>query len=179
MHGIVFLELRKFVEAGFGRDGWMQILKKADIGEDLFMPSKTYPDHQIVSIVMAACEITGKSAHEILDAFGKFIVPDLIGIYGSFIDPKWTMIDMIENVDTTIHRIVRMKNAGADPPELSCTRLEKNKIEITYKSNRKMCAFAKGLVAGLADHYSVKATVTETLCMHNGDAECRMQVVTT
>lgn len=127
MHGIVFLELRKFVETNFGREGWAQILKKAGITDDVFMPSKTYPDHQIVAIVTSACEITAKPANEVLGEFGKFIVPDLVGIYGSFIDPKWSMIDMIENVENTIHRIVRMKNAGADPPELTCNRLKKTK----------------------------------------------------
>lgn len=41
-----------------------------------------------------------------------------------------------------------------------------------------MCAFAKGIVDGLADHYNTKAIITETLCMHSGDAECRIQVAT-
>ncbi|HNI11096.1 MAG TPA: heme NO-binding domain-containing protein, partial [bacterium] len=153
MHGIVFLELRKFVEQNMGKDGWRNLLKQTEIEVDHYMPSQTYPDSELYALVASACSMTGQPVNAILEAFGKFMVPNLVSVYGAFIDRKWGLIDVLENIDKTIHNVVRRKNPGALPPALETHRIDIDRIEIVYRSERKMCSLGKGLILGLSELY--------------------------
>lgn len=89
MHGIVFAELQKYVHSKFGASTWFTLLKQAGLEGKVFLPTRPYPDEDIVAIVKVACEATGKTADEILEDFGFFIAPDLLKIFAASINPQW------------------------------------------------------------------------------------------
>jgi predicted hydrocarbon binding protein len=47
-------------------------------------------------------------------------------------------------------------------------------VIITYASPRRLCALAKGIMAGVARHYKENLTIAETTCMHAGAAACTL-----
>jgi predicted hydrocarbon binding protein len=49
-------------------------------------------------------------------------------------------------------------------------------VTLVYASPRKLCAVARGIVRGLAQHYREEVTVTEPLCMGQGQPQCQIQV---
>ena len=51
MHGIIFSELRKYVEARTGANGWDALLKKAGLDTKLYMSVGEYPDSEVVALV--------------------------------------------------------------------------------------------------------------------------------
>jgi hypothetical protein len=112
----------------------------------------------------------------ILQDFGAFIVPDLLGMYGSLLAKTWKTLDVIENTEDTIHRIVRIRNPGAKPPELRCERSSAEEVVIHYTSARKMCGLGKGIVLGLAKHYGEAISIGESSCMLKGQQECTILV---
>jgi predicted hydrocarbon binding protein len=176
MHGLIFVELKKFVVTGFGADAWKDLIGKTGEDHRIYLPSRTYPDAEMLALVAAACALSGRKADDLLEAFGAFIVPDLVGMYKAHIDRKWSALDLIENTEGTMHRVVRRVNRGAAPPELTVRRTGSNDAVITYTSARKLCALAKGIVRGIAKHYEERVTIEESKCMLRGADLCLIAV---
>lgn len=178
MHGVIFSELRKYVEDRLGASAWDKLLREAGFSGRIFLPVMTYPDADAVALVSTAVRITGRSADALLEDFGAFIAPDLLKMYGHLLDQSWKTLDVIEHTEETIHKVVRARNPGAEPPELSCARPSKDEVVITYSSPRRMCAIAKGISRGLATHYGDSVRVSESTCMLKGDPQCLISVRT-
>lgn len=176
MHGIIHLELEKFVVTTLGRDVWDELLVQTNLRDRLYLPVQAYPDDDIVRIIGAAVKTTGKPPADILDAFGEFLVPTYLSVYGALLDPSWRTLDVIEHTEETIHRVVRMRQPGAAPPRLRVERTSATAVAITYDSPRKLCALARGIVRGIATHFRESVSVTERKCMHRGDPHCLLVI---
>ncbi len=77
-----------------------------------------YSDEAAKAIVIAASKMTNTPVDQILEDFGVFIAPDLMKMYGSLVEPKWKTMDMLLYAEKTIHRVIRMRNRGAQSPNL-------------------------------------------------------------
>lgn len=176
MHGLIFSELRKYVVAKLGDPAWESLLHQAGLGSRVYVISDTYPDAEVVALVSTASKITGLTAGVILEDFGEFIVPSLLTTYKSFIKPGWRTLDLLEHTEQTIHRAVRMRDRGADPPKLQVTRTSPTEVVIVYASPRKLCAVAKGIAKGIAKHYGDTIAIRESGCMNAGYPACTIHV---
>jgi predicted hydrocarbon binding protein len=176
VHGIIFSELKKYVDTKFGGSTWQTLLSEAGLGSKLYMTIQSYPDADAVALVMTASRLTGKPAPAILQDFGEFIAPDLVNMYHSLVRPEWKTLELLENVEKTIHTVVRSRHEGAAPAQIRCERVGANELVLTYQSARKMCPVAVGIVKGLGKHYNQQVSVTETSCMHRGASACTMTV---
>ena len=172
MHGIIHLELEKFVVQTFGRDAWEQIVDRAGLADRLYTPMQAYPDQDVVKVVEVAVSMTKKPAEELLEAFGEFLVPTYLSVYGPLLDSEWRTLDVIEHTEETIHRVVRMRQPGAAPPRLRVKRTAPDEVAIHYDSPRRLCSVARGITRGVAKHFGERVTISDQQCMHRGDAEC-------
>jgi predicted hydrocarbon binding protein len=178
MHGVVFAELQKYVQSKLGNDAWPALLRRAGLANKVYMPITEYPDAEALALVSTASEITGKPAGAILEDFGEFIAPDLLALYRGLVRPEWKTLDLLEHTEETIHKVVRIKNAGARPPQLRVRRTSPSQVVITYASQRKMCALAVGIARGVAKHYQEQIAVSQSRCMLKGHPECHIEVAT-
>jgi hypothetical protein len=176
VHGIIFAELKKYVEANFGSETWPVLLNEAGLASKLYMNIQSYPDQDAVALVMTAARLTGRSAPAILQDFGEFVAEHLVSMYRSLVRPQWKTLELLENVERTIHTIVRARHPGAVPAQITCLRTGPQEVILTYRSARRMCPVAKGIVIGLGRHYQQHVTVDETQCTHRGAAACVMVV---
>ena len=176
MHGLIFAELKRFVEVNHGAKAWEALVKKAGLENQFYMPVKEYPDAEATALLTAACNLTGLSPNTILESFGEFITPTLMKMYGHLAKPEWRTLDFILNAEQSIHTVVRVNNPGAKPPQLQCTRMSPVEIMLRYNSPRKMCALANGIVKGVAKHYGEKIALAHMKCMHQGAKECEISV---
>ncbi|MCA1644919.1 MAG: heme NO-binding domain-containing protein [Chloroflexi bacterium] len=176
MHGIILVELKKYVDAEFGDDAWRALLGEAGLGGKVYLATQQYFDKEVIALLTAASSQTGSSTESILRSFGQFLIPDLVSVYAAYIRPQWGALDLLEQVETTMHRAVRMQNPGATPPRLRCERVSPSEVIITYTSARQLCALGEGLIAGVADHYHTSLSVNQQMCMLRGDSSCRLSV---
>lgn len=176
MHGIIFTELRKYVDEKLGGDAWSELLNSAGLSGRMYLPIQEYPDSEAVALVTTASRITGLDAGTILERFGEFIAPSLLGMYRTLVKPEWKTLDLVENTEGTIHTVVRARNPGAKPPELKAVRLSPTELKLTYGSQRKLCHVAKGIVKGMAAHFGEQVSLVETQCMHKGANTCEMVI---
>jgi len=175
MHGMIFGELKKLVDTKLGGDSWNQLLADAGLGSRIYMPVGEYPDQEMVALVEAVSRKTALDARAVLEMFGEFIAPDLITLYRHLVKPEWRTLELLENTEATIHRVVRRRNPGARPPELKTAR-NGNEVLITYASARRMCGVAIGIVRGVAAYYREVVEIEELNCMSLGASACRILV---
>ena len=176
MHGIIFSELRKYADTRLGAGAWNQLLSTSGLGNKLYLPIQEYPDGDVVALVSATSAATGLSLEEVLEDFGAFIAPSLLKLYRTLVKPEWKTLDLLEHTENTIHTVVRQRNSGAKPANLQAVRVGPNEVDLSYRSERRLCPVAKGIVRGVAAHYGEEISIEETQCMHRGAEFCRMAV---
>ena len=174
MHGTIFSALRGFAEKEFGSGTWAAMLKQAALGDRVYLHVQQYPDAEAMALVLAASSLTGQPVAALLEKFGEFIVPELMKMNGHLLLPQWKTLDVIEHTEATIHKVVRVKNPGASPPELKTTRLSSSELLLIYTSSRRMCTFAIGIGKGLAHRFHENIVITQPVCMHQGSSHCEI-----
>jgi hypothetical protein len=163
MHGAIFMQLKDFVVSHHGLPAWDRMLEMA--GQPpmaLYLPTQAYPDADAMALVKAACDLTGQSADTVLEQFGLFIAPALLKMYAGLVRPEWRTLDLLLNVEDTIHKVVRRRNPGAEPPELFFSRVDARTLSFRYESKRQMAALAVGIMKGVARHYGETIGITVT-----------------
>lgn len=178
MHGILFKGLKDFVVDTYDKPTWEQIRETAGVREDRYLPTSAYPDEELVALVEAAVAVSGVDQPTLLRAFGRYLVPPLVDMYGVYIDEEWTGLELIENVETTIHRALRSGDSFEyEPPGIAATRLDDDVVVITYGSSRGLCDVAVGLVNGIGEYYDESFDVYQRNCMHDGASKCEIVAV--
>jgi len=173
MHGRILWQFRDYVETGQGEGAWETVLKAAGIEERVYL-SQAYPDEEALLLLRAAAKMSGKSAPAMLQDFGEFTVPALLGMYAHLIKPEWRTLDLIVHAEEVAHSAARQHERGAAPPYLLVRRINPHKVILTYNSPRKMCAFAVGIGIGLAKHFHESVVVRHNPCMHLGADHCEI-----
>ena len=176
MQGIILDELEKYVGRELGEPGLSRMRGLTGRGEDGYRFDKSYPDEEVHLIVRGVVEATGKPPEVILEHFAEAMVPGLLSVYGFLINPRWSFMDFLVNAEGVIHKGVRLTTEAAKPPAIQSERVGREEVTIVYKSKRKLCSVAKGIIRGAATHYGAEITITEDSCMHRGAQECLIRV---
>ena len=130
----------------------------------------------MASLVAGAVRVTGLPRAELLEDFGRFVAPTLIMVYKSMIKPGWRTLDLIEHTEESIHTVLRARDDATEPPRLSVQRDGPRVAVLTYRSHRRLCAMAKGIAHGVADHYGERLGITEEACMARGALSCTLRL---
>lgn len=176
MHGIIFYELSKYANTRLGPTAWPRLLNDAGFPSKVFLPTQAYPDEEAVKILAAACKATGKPLDAILEDFGEFVAPSLLSMARSLIRPEWKTLDLLEHTEDTIHKMVRGTNPGANPAQLKANRRNPTEMLLSYRSQRKLCKVARGIVKGVATHFKERITISETTCISKGAPACEFLI---
>jgi hypothetical protein len=78
MHGIIFVELKKYVQSKVSPGAWETLLTKSGLTHTAYLATSVYPDEQMVALVTTASSLTGTAIPILLEDFGEFLVPGLI-----------------------------------------------------------------------------------------------------
>jgi hypothetical protein len=174
MHGMIFSALRNYVEQKYGDGTWDALLVQAALKGRVYLFSREYPDAEATALVSAASAKTDQTAAAVLEGFGEFLVPTLLKLHGHMLQPQWKTLDVIEHTEGTMHRVVRVENQGAHPPQLNTKRINPSEVLLIYNSPRRMCALAIGIGRGLAKQFHEEILITQPLCVHNGADHCEI-----
>lgn len=176
MHGVILYELNTFATRRIGPDRWREVLRAQGLENDVFTPLETQPDERVMALVDALAREAGVTQADVLRDFGSWLAPHLLALYAPLIMPNWGPAEILQHVETVIHRAVRLRDPAATPPSLVTRRVGPDEIEIAYSSPRRLCALAKGLIQGIATCHGRGAVIDQPACMHRGDAACLLSV---
>jgi hypothetical protein len=176
MHGMIFTALKKFCRARLGPSAWETVLEHSEMANRVFLTLESYSDEDALALIATVCRLTDTETSVVLEDFGEFLAPELIALYAPLVRPEWRTFDLLLNTENTIHRVVRLRNPGAEPPRIRCDANGPDQVTILYDSPRRLCSLARGLIRGVGRHYDETIAISESSCMLRGDPACELVV---
>ncbi len=64
---------------------------------------------------------------------------------------------------------------GARTPDVRFSWSSETEFSVTYRSPRAMCAYAEGMLLGVAAHFGATLALTKRACTQEGAATCRWE----
>ena len=173
--GIVYNLLEACVSREYGDDTWDDLLHSADL-DGAYTSLGSYPDEDLYALVTAASGALGQPADAIVRWFGRNAMPLLAAQYPAFFTPHTGTRTFVLTLNDIIHPEVRKLYEGADLPTFSFAGSTDELLVMGYRSPRRLCAFAEGLLAGAADHYGEMIEINQPQCMLRGDEHCVLEI---
>ena len=88
MHGSIFLQFQRFAQKQGCLTDWENLLREAQLPIKSYSPARAYPDEEMLALIGAASRFLNIPAGAVLEAFGEFVAPELIRLYGRLIEPE-------------------------------------------------------------------------------------------
>jgi len=174
MKGVVFNLLERLVARDFGEDTWDALLDASGL-DGAYTSLGSYPDEDFVRLVHAAADPLAMPADDVVVWLGRNALPVFAEHYPQLFEPHHSTQSFVLTLNDIIHPEVRKLYPGADVPEFDF-RLHEQGLAMGYRSPRKMCSFAEGLLLGAAEHYGERLTIEQPLCMKRGDDRCVLEL---
>ena len=172
MHGIIFASLYDYGRAQLGPEASEEIFEGR-----FFSMSDAHPDEEFVALLARTGSLLQLSDDELLHQFGAFTAEQTFArLYPAFFEMAGDTRKFLLTIENRIHELVRATIPNATPPALSVHPLDPDRVEILYRSPRRLCRLLEGLVVGTGHYYNEAITITEEECMSHGAAACRFFV---
>ena len=175
MKGIVFNILNEMVEEKFGFEAWEGLLEATGL-DGIFVATETFPDEDLFKLVAAAETATGIPAETLVRSFGEYMVPQFARHYPVFFENQSNLKHFLLTVDEVIHVEVRKLFPDAGLPKFDYVDREDNQLTMLYRSPRKLCVLAEGLITGSAAHFGQQIDLSHDVCMHQGSDHCELVI---
>ena len=174
MKGVVFNLLEQLVARDFGEDTWDALLDASGL-DGVYTSLGSYPDEHLAELVSAASDALAMPADDVVIWFGRNALPLFAGRYPQLFEPHDSARSFVLTLNDIIHPEVRKLYPGADVPEFDFDARD-GLLVMGYRSPRKLCSFAEGLLLGTADHYGERLTIEQPYCMKRGDDQCVVEI---
>jgi len=175
MKGIVFNLLEQIVARDHGEETWDALLDASGL-DGAYTSLGSYPDEDLAKLVSAASTTLGVSADDVVSWLGRNALPLFAVRYPQLFEPHDSTRSFVLTLNDIIHPEVRKLYPGADVPEFDFEFRDDGGLVMGYRSPRKMCSFAEGLLNGAADHYGERLTIDQPSCMKRGDDQCVLEI---
>ena len=136
----------------WGNEVTEKAMKKVGWQPDrLFSPTEDVDDAKPKGFVAEISALTGKTQDDIWLTIGKDNINTFFKIYPAFFK-KENLYSFLRSM-FDVHVIITKRIPGANPPELLIKPLSETEAMLSYRSQRGMFGYMKGLLAGAADHF--------------------------
>lgn len=177
MKGIVFTTFNDMVEKEIGIETWNAILDSVNPeSEGIYTSVEDFPDEELFAMVSDLSNRTGTPVADLLKAFGQYLFHVLAMKHSVFVEEEPSFLDFLKSIDDVIHKEVEKLYPNPNLPTLSWEQLDENSLELYYRSPRKLCHLADGLIKGAGEQYKTKFTMEHSPCMHDGSDHCRFRI---
>lgn len=93
-----------------------------------------------------------------------------------FFKKDMTLKEFLKSIDGTIHVEVEKLYPDETLPTISYEEPAAKQLVMLYRSHRRLCHFAIGLIQGAAQHFKKRITIKQTHCMLKKDDHCRLEI---
>ena len=99
-------------------------------------PVGTYPDESVFSLLGAGCKLLQVELDDLLKMLRCFAGPGRIGCAGNMLHPERKTFELLSNLESLIHRTIRMQNPTAQSGSIQTFRLSDDEAHVVYSSRR-------------------------------------------
>ena len=136
----------------WGNEVTEKAMKKVGWQPDrLFSPTEDVDDAKPKGFVAEISALTGTTQDDIWLTIGKDNINTFFKIYPAFFK-KENLYSFLRSM-FDVHVIITKRIPGANPPELLIKPLSETEAMLSYRSQRGMFGYLKGLLAGAAEHF--------------------------
>ena len=161
MKGFIFTNFLDFVEKSNGLDMVDEMLSECDLAsEGVYSAFNSYEFDELVSLLTFVSKKTGIEPQVLLEAFGRFVFPYLIGKHSYIVEKYSNALDLIAGIESHIHIEVKKLYEDAELPTFSVVEKTQNSLTLIYTSSRGLTYFAIGLMRETLDFFKVKGKVS-------------------
>lgn len=140
-----------------------RIIVKADLPSGgAYNTAGTYPHEELVRVLLVLSEETGTPVPELLDAFGRYLVPVFKSKFPRLFEKHRDPLDFLAEVDGFVHVEVRKLYPEAELPRFICQRPGPNELHMDYLSSRHLEDLANGLIRGTLDLFGDGGSITRS-----------------
>ena len=175
MKGVVFNILEDMVVEKGGVVLWQQLLNNVGV-EGTYISSDTYSDAELFTIVHEVQKTLDIPLEEVIRSFGDFMFSKLADRYPIFVESEDELFSFLKSIEPVIHLEVKKLYNEANLPSIDCSNEQGDSLLLNYRSPRKLCMLAEGLILGAATHYDTPVTIQHDVCMHQGSDHCELLV---
>lgn len=175
MKGIVYNLLEQIVTREHGEETWDDLLDAADL-EGSYTSLGSYADADLMKLVGAASRTLDTPPDEIVRWFGRNALPLFAERYPQLFERHGSGRTFVLTLNDIIHPEVRKLYPGADVPEFDFESRADGRLLMGYRSQRKLCSFAEGLLEGTAEHFGERLDMHHPECMKRGDERCVLDI---
>lgn len=156
MKGIIFTTFNKMIEEKFGMNMWEELIDKtAPESDGVYVATASYPDSELINMVVCLSEKTNTPVENLIHAFGEYAFHELVSAYPKFAEGK-TIKEFLKSIHGVVHVEVKKLYPEVELPDFYYEDPEENKLIMEYHSKRELPSLAAGLIQGAADHFKVK-----------------------
>ena len=174
MQGIIFNALEEFVLENADMEVWNEVIETSKVpNEGAYTAGVSYNDEEIVALASALSDKLGVSLEDGLKLFGEFLFGFLLSRGPIEIKSYNNVQTLLADLEDVIHRDVKRIHPDAYTPFFEFKPSNEVTGELIYRSKRKMCAVAEGLIQGAANHFGQDVSMDHVECVHKGNDDCR------
>jgi hypothetical protein len=177
MQGIIFNALEEFVLENAGMEVWNSVIDDSGVVNGAYTSGVIYDDSEIVALASTLCEKLDIPLNDGVKFFGVFLFDFLLKRVPIELKNYQTSQQLLADLEDVIHRDVKRLHSDAYTPFLEYTPSTESKGVLIYRSKRKLCSVAEGLIQGMAKHFSQEVTLSHSQCMHDDHNECKWDLV--
>lgn len=175
MKGVVFNILEDMVVEKGGVVLWQQLLNKVGV-KGTYISVETYEDVELFNIVHEVQKVLDIPLEDVIRSFGDYMFSKLAGRYPVFVEAEQDLFSFLKSIEPVIHLEVKKLYDEANLPSIDCEDAQTDSLLMNYRSPRKLCILAEGLIQGAATHYNTSIVIQHDVCMHQGSDHCELLV---
>jgi hypothetical protein len=161
MKGFIFTNFIEFVETNHGLEMVDEMITNCNLpSEGIYSSFSNYDFDELVSLLTYVSQKTNVNPEILLEKFGAFVFPYLIGKHSYIIEHFDSALDLIAGIENHIHIEVRKLYSDADLPTFRVVEKSTKKLTIIYNSSKGLTYFAIGLIKETLNHFKVNGTVS-------------------
>lgn len=178
MKGIVFTTFNDMVENRIGIACWEALLEKVKPASGgIYTSVEDFPDEELVAMLGELSVITEKPIDELLASFGQYLFHALATKHPVFVTDETDLFVFLQSIDGVIHKEVEKLYHNPHLPAIECQQPSQDLLLLHYRSPRRLCHLADGLIRGAAKQFNTEVLIAHDLCMHDGNDYCEFRII--
>jgi|TARA_B110000261_G_C13082475_1_gene356485 hypothetical protein len=179
MKGFIFTNFVDFVEKSNGLEMVDSMISDCDLpSEGIYSAFLSYEFDELKTLLTYVSRQTKTKPEVLLEKFGRFVFPYLIGKHSYIIEKYSNPLELIAGIENHIHVEVKKLYDDAELPTFSVAKKTENSLTLIYTSSRGLTYFAIGLMKETLDFFKVKGKVDiDQTYKNNGSVKFQIEIL--
>ena len=180
MKGLLFTEFLDFADREFGADAAGRLVAAGGRPAiEHYQPAGQYDHGELLELAERLAGLVGVSRADLLRRFGRALFRHFTALYPVFLAGAESALAFLADSDTYVHGELQKLYPDAQFPVFECRWLDDRRLQMIYRSRRRLADLAQGLIEGCIAHFGEEVAVRRE-DLEGGDGEVvRFELVAT